>query len=102
MASENEILMSVLERAANDVTFRQAFKANPRKMLAEAGLPVPEGVTYQVVENSPDCMHIVLPPLAEEDELGGEALEARATKSALLCVPGPANAVTAMPICVFS
>ena len=99
MASENEILMSVLQRAASDVAFRQALKANPGRTLAEAGLQVAEGVTYQVVENTPDCMHIVLPPLAPEEELGGEILEARATKTALFCVPGPGGAVTAMPIC---
>jgi hypothetical protein len=102
MASENEILMSVLQRAANDVAFRQAFKANPKRVLAEAGLSVAEGVNYQVVENTPDCMHIVLPPLAEEEELGGEALEARATKSALMCLQGAGGAVTAMPVCLFS
>lgn len=102
MASENEILMSVLARAGSDVAFRQALKANPRKVLAEAGLQTPEGTTYHVVENTPDVMHIVLPPLAEEEELGGEALEARATKTALWCVPGPGGAVTVMPVCVES
>lgn len=102
MASENDILTAVLQRAASDAAYRQSLKANPRRVLAEAGLRVPEGVTYQVVENTPDVMHIVLPALAPEEELGGEVLEARATKSALLCTPGAGNAVTAMPICVIS
>ena len=83
MVSENEIWMSVLERAASDVAFRQALKANPRQVLAEVGLPVPAGTTYQVVENTPDRVHIVLPPLAPEKDLGGEVLEPRATKSIL-------------------
>lgn len=101
MASENEILMSVLQRAASDVTFRQALKADPKKMLAEAGLHVAEGVTYQVVEDTPDVMHIVLPEMAEEEELGGEVLEARATKTPMLCY-SPDGAVVAMPICLES
>jgi hypothetical protein len=102
MAGENEILMSVLEHASSDLEFRQALKANPKKVLAEAGLKMAEGVTYEVLENTPDCMHIVLPPLAPEEELGGEVLEARATKTALWCIPGPYNAVTAMPVCIES
>jgi hypothetical protein len=99
MASENEIMMSVLERAASDVAFRQALKANPRKVLAAAGMQMSEGTTYQVVENTPDCVHIVLPPLAPEDELGGEVLETRATKTAALCYAGSGGAVTLMPVC---
>jgi len=69
-------------------------------VLAEAGVDVPEGVHYKVVENTPDTVHIVLPPLVEEDELGGEALEARATKSALLCTPGPGGLVTFIEVCI--
>jgi hypothetical protein len=102
MASENEILMAVLQRAASDAAFRQAFKTDPKQVLAEAGLQAPEGVTYRVVENTPEVMHIVLPQMAEEEELGGEALEARATKSALLCTPGEAGMVTLMPVCQIS
>jgi hypothetical protein len=99
MTSENEILMAVLQRAASDLAFRQALKANPGQVLAEAGLQMPEGMRYEVLENSADCIHIVLPPLAEEEELGGEALEARATKTMAMCWPGPGGAVTMMPVC---
>jgi hypothetical protein len=100
MASENEIMMSILERAASDVAFRQALKADPRKVLADAGVSTPEGMTYEVVENTLDCVHIVLPPLAEDDDLGGEVLEPRATKSGLLCAPGPQGRATAVPACL--
>ena len=97
-------LVEVFQRAANDVTFRQAFVANPRQVLAEMGLQMPEEVIYQVVENTPDCIHIVLPPLVLEEELGGEALEARATKSALLCAPGPNSAglIALIPGCALA
>jgi hypothetical protein len=93
-------LMDVLQRATTDPDFREALKANPAKVLAEAGVQIPEGLDYEVVENTPDKFHIVLPPLAEEDELSGEVLEARATKSVLLCAPGEAGMVTLMPVCV--
>jgi hypothetical protein len=93
-------LMDVLQQATTDPEFREALKANPGKVLAEAGVDVPKGVDCEVLENTPDKLHIVLPPLVEEDELGGEALEARATKSALLCAPGEAGMVTLMPVCI--
>jgi len=93
--------MEVLRRATTDPAYREALKADPVKVLKEAGVEVPEGVTYEVVENTPDKFYIVLPPLAEE-ELGGEELEARATKSALMCEPGPGGRVTLMPVCIVS
>ena len=100
MSSTKDPLMSVLQRAGADPAFRKALKANPTKALKEAGLDVPQGVKWEVLENTPDKMYLVLPPLAEEDELAGEPLEARATKSALLCAPGAQNRVTLMPVCI--
>jgi hypothetical protein len=99
MTAQNT-LMDVLQRATIDPDYRASLKADPVGVLAAAGVEVPAGVTYTVVENTPDRVHIVLPPLAEEDELGGEILEARATKSALLCTPGEAGMVTLMPVCI--
>jgi hypothetical protein len=97
-------LVEVFQRAANDLAYRQAFIANPRQVLAEVGLQVPEEVNYQVVENTAERIHIVLPPLQAEEELGGEVLEARATKSALLCAPGPNSAgmIALIPSCTLA
>jgi hypothetical protein len=94
-------LVEVFQRATNDTAYRQAFTRDPVRVLSEAGLQVPEGITYEVVENTPERVHIVLPPLAPEGELGGEVLEARATKSALLCAAGPGRAglIALMPGC---
>jgi hypothetical protein len=93
-------LMEVFQRATNDIAYRRAFKRDPLPVLAEAGLQVPEGITYQVVENTAGCIHIVLPPFVSEEELGGELLQARATKSTLLCAAGPDRAgITFIPFC---
>ncbi|MBU0491803.1 MAG: NHLP leader peptide family RiPP precursor [Chloroflexi bacterium] len=102
MAAQNDTLMDVLQRATTDPAYRTDLKANPAQVLAAAGVDVPEGIRYTVVENTPDTIHIVLPPLAEEDELGGEVLEARATKTTLLCPPGPGGMVTFMPVCIIA
>ena len=101
MTGQNTLL-DVLQRATTDPDYRASLKADPVGVLAAAGVEVPGGVTYTVVENTPDQVHIVLPPLAEEDELGGEVLETRATKSSLLCTPGPGGIVTLMPVCIIA
>lgn len=101
MDTQNKYL-DVLQRATTDAEYRASLKADPAGTLTAAGVEVPAGVTYTVVENRADHAHIVLPPLAEEDELGGEVLEARATKSALLCTPGPGGMVTLMPVCIIA
>ncbi|MFX1411598.1 MAG: NHLP leader peptide family RiPP precursor [Promethearchaeota archaeon] len=100
MTAQTDPLMSALQRATTDPEYRAALKADPAGVLAEAGVDVPAGITYQVVENTPDTVHIVLPPLVEEDELGGEVLEPRATKSALLCPPGPGGLITFIEVCI--
>lgn len=100
MAEQKDPWVKVLRRATADPEYREALKDEPARVLAEAGVDVPEGVTYEVVENTPDKVHIILPPLSEEDELRGEVLEARATKSALLCAPGPGGLVTFIEVCI--
>lgn len=97
-------LVEVFQRAGSDMAYREAFKTDPVRMLAEAGLQVPEGITYRIMENTPDCIHIVLPPLIPEEELGGELLEARATKSDLLCAAGPSSAgmIALIPGCTLA
>lgn len=100
MEKQQDKWLEVMQRATTDPAFREQLKADPAQALEEAGIKVPEGVSYEVLENARDKMHIVLPPLAEEDELGVEALEARATKEALLCPPGESGMVTLMPVCI--
>lgn len=97
-------LVEVFQRATSDTAYRQAFRSDPVRVLAEAGLQVPEGITYRIMENTPDCIHIVLPPLIPEEELGGELLEARATKSDLLCAAGPSSAgmIALIPGCTLA
>ena len=53
-------LIEVFQRPADDGEVRRGFMANPRQVLAEAGLQLPAEVTYRVVENTSNCIHIVL------------------------------------------
>jgi hypothetical protein len=73
---EHNPLKDVLRRAMTDPAYRKALKANPAKVLAEAGVKVDKATEYVVVEQAPQKVYLVLPPLAEEGELSDEMLEA--------------------------
>jgi len=65
----------VLKRAMTDPAYRKALKANPAKVLAETGVKVDKSTEYVVVEQTPQKVYLVLPPLAEKGELSDEMLE---------------------------
>jgi hypothetical protein len=51
----------VVARAWSDDAFKQRLLADPRTVLAEAGLPVPENLQLEVHEATPTHLHLVLP-----------------------------------------
>jgi len=67
----------VLKRAMTDPAYRQALKADPAKVLAEAGVKVDKATEYVVLEQTPRKVYLVLPPLVgrSEGELSDEMLE---------------------------
>jgi hypothetical protein len=52
----------VVARAWSDEAFKQRLLADPRAVLAEAGMAVPPNLTLQVHEATPTQYHLVLPP----------------------------------------
>ena len=53
--------------------------ADPKAVLKEHGLDVPDGIDVKVVENADDCVHITLPaPPASHGTLSDEELSAAA------------------------
>lgn len=80
MAEEKEKKgAKIIAKAMSDEAFRNELKANPRKVLAEEGIEVPESKEIKVVENTHDEAYLVI-PYAEEG-LSMEELESRVTKS---------------------
>jgi hypothetical protein len=61
-------LGELLVRARRDPAFRRRFVGSPDEVLAEAHIALPPGIRVEVVENSAQVIHIVLPPLAGESE----------------------------------
>lgn len=51
----------IVVRAWGDDEFKRKLMADPRTVLADAGLPVSEHVNYFVVENAPQRVYLVLP-----------------------------------------
>src|SRR5262249_57099847 len=52
----------VVARAWSDEAYKQRLLADPRAVLAEAGMAIPANLTMQVHEATPTHLHLVLPP----------------------------------------
>lgn len=79
---------AVVVKALRAADFRRRFVADPGAVLAEHGIATPEGVAVKVVENTPELVHVVLPPQPAEGELSDAELEAAA---------GGVNAIPPVP-----
>ena len=71
-------------RAWSDDAFKAKLKSNPRAALTEYGVELPAGLKVEVVENTGDRLHLVLPPPPEGD-LSEQDLEKIA--GGILCGP---------------
>lgn len=52
----------IIARAWEDDAFRAKLESNPAAALTEAGLPLPENKTIQVIVEAPDVLTLILPP----------------------------------------
>ena len=52
---------SIIAKAWNDAKFKQSLVDDPNKALQDAGIDVPGGVNFVIVENEADRLHLVLP-----------------------------------------
>lgn len=67
----------IVARAWSDPAFKQQLMADPRAVMAAEGIPVAQGVTMRVVENTENLVHLVLPVKPADHELSVEALQSR-------------------------
>jgi hypothetical protein len=75
MPDLQEAWRGIIERSWSDADFREQLLDNPNKILREAGVDVPPGVNFVVVENEPTRMHLVLPHRASEASSGPDGDE---------------------------
>ena len=64
----------IIAKAWADEAFKAALIADPIATLKAEGIPVPEGLSLTVVENTSAHLHLVLPPKPQEGEISEDAL----------------------------
>ena len=52
----------IVAKAWADEAFKTSLVANPTATLAKEGIEVPAGLTIKVLEDTPQTMHVILPP----------------------------------------
>ncbi len=61
MGEQKNKLARLFAACWKDEALKARFMADPRTVLAEHGMPVPDGMDVKVVENADDCVHITMP-----------------------------------------
>ena len=75
MTKEKNTLAQLFAACWKDEALKARFMADPKAVLAEYGMPVPEGMEVKVVENSDSHVHITMPtPPAGHTSLSDEEL----------------------------
>ena len=79
MTDERNQLAELFAACWKDEALKQRFMSDPKAVLAEYGMDVPDGMDVNVVENSDNCVHITMPvaPVGHQD-LSDEELSAAA------------------------
>ncbi|MEC8321575.1 MAG: NHLP leader peptide family RiPP precursor [Planctomycetota bacterium] len=61
MTEQKNRLAELFAACWRDEALKTRFMSDPRSVLAERGMAVPDGVEVVVVEDADDCVHITLP-----------------------------------------
>ncbi len=63
MQTMDEMRAQLLTKSTDDLAFRSRLLAEPRAVIEEEfGITVPASVDVRVMEDSPQAVHLVLPP----------------------------------------
>ena len=91
MTEQKNQLASLFAACWKDEALKARFMADPKAVLAEYDMPVPDGMDVKVVENADNCVHITMPaPPSGHMELSDEELSnaAGGTKALQVFVTG--------------
>ena len=61
MTEQKNALAQLFAACWKDEALKARFMADPKAVLAEYDMPMPDGIDVKVVENADDCVHITLP-----------------------------------------
>ena len=75
MTEQKNKLAELFAACWKDEALKARFMSDPKAVLAEYDMPVPENMDVKVVENMDDCVHITLPaPPAGHGDLSDDEL----------------------------
>ena len=75
MTEQKNQLASLFAACWKDEALKARFMADPKAVLAEYDMPVPDGMDVKVVENADNCVHITMPvPPAGDGDLSEDEL----------------------------
>ncbi len=61
MTEQKNALAQLFAACWKDEALKARFMTDPKAVLAEYDMPVPDGIDVKVVENADDCVHITMP-----------------------------------------
>ena len=61
MTKQKNQLASLFAACWKDEALKARFMSDPKAVLAEHGMDVPDGMDVKVVENADHCVHITMP-----------------------------------------
>ena len=61
MTEQKNALAQLFAACWKNEALKARFMRDPKAVLAEYDMPVPDGIDVKVVENADDCVHITLP-----------------------------------------
>ena len=61
MTNERNALGQLFAECWKDEALKQRFMSNPKEVLSERGIKLPDGININVVENTDNSVHITLP-----------------------------------------
>ena len=79
MTEQNNAFAELFAACWKDDALKARFMADPKAVLAERGIDMPDNIDVKVVENSEHHLHITMPPapaghnLLSEEELNAAA-----------------------------
>ena len=61
MTEQKNKIAALFAACWKDEALKARFMSDPKAVLAEYDMPVPDGMDVKVVENADDCVHITMP-----------------------------------------
>ena len=102
MTEQRNQLADLFAACWKDETLKQRFMSDPKAVLAEYGMDVPDGMDVNVVENTDTTVHITMPaPPSGGMDLSDDELSNAAGGTDFPCRPDPGVGTTmpAHPTC---